>query len=87
MTKGLQESIHAFRELDEQIELKPILDQLAKRPPLDLAIAEETERALPEIVGGLTLALARALKIIDPRRKNPGTEHWERAIAIFDLLL
>jgi hypothetical protein len=87
VTKGLQESIHAFRKLDEDIELEPILEQLAKRPPLDLTIAEETEQGLPEIVGGLTLALARAFKIIDPERKNPQAEQWDRAIAAFDLLL
>ena len=28
ITKGLQESIHAFREIDEKIELQPILDYL-----------------------------------------------------------
>jgi hypothetical protein len=54
---------------------------------LDLSIAEETERSLPEIVGGLTLALACTFKIIDPRQKNPDTEHWKRTIALFDLLL
>jgi hypothetical protein len=39
ITKGLQESIHEFQEIDEQIELHPILDQLTARPPLDLAIS------------------------------------------------
>src|SRR5690348_6293007 len=29
ITKGLQESIHEFRNINEQIELKPILDPLA----------------------------------------------------------
>jgi hypothetical protein len=87
VTKGLQESIHAFRKLDEEIELKPILEQLAKRPPLELTIAEETEEGLPEIVGGLTLALARAFKLIEPERRNPQTEQWERVTAVFDLLL
>jgi hypothetical protein len=87
ITKGLQESIHAFRALDEEVELAPVLERLAKRPPLDLTIAEDTEHALPEIVGGLTLALARTFKIIDPERHNPGAWHWERAILIFDLLL
>jgi hypothetical protein len=87
VTKGLQESIHAFRKLDEEIELRPILEELAKRPPLDLALAEETEQALPEIAGGLTLALARAFTIIEPERKNPQTAQWVRVTALFDLLL
>jgi hypothetical protein len=87
ITKGLQESIHRFREVDEEIELKPILDELARRPPLDRAYGEDVEAALPAIVGGISLALARTFKIIEPDLKNPQTEHWERAFRIFDLLL
>jgi uncharacterized protein DUF1931 len=87
ITKGLQESIHAFRELDEKIELKPILDQITALPPLDLAVSVETEARLPTIVGGLSVALACSFKIIDPKLKNPQTVHWERGFQIFDLLL
>src|ERR1700737_1429440 len=53
ITKGLQESIHEFQKIDEQIELQPILDQLTTRPPLDLAYAEDIESNLPERGGGL----------------------------------
>ena len=35
ITKGLQESIHRFRAIDEEVELKPILEQLATHPALD----------------------------------------------------
>jgi hypothetical protein len=87
ITKGLQESIHQFRKLDEEIELQPILAQLATWPPLDVTISEETESRLPGVVGGLSLALARTFKIIDPEVKNPQTEHWERAFRVFSLLL
>ena len=87
ITKGLQESIHQFRKLDEEIDLKPILAQLATWPPLDVTISEETESRLPEVVGGLSLALARTFKIIDRGVKNPQTEHWERAFSVFNLLL
>ncbi|MEU6416837.1 DUF1931 family protein [Streptomyces spiralis] len=38
ITKGLQESIHRFRRLDEEVELKPILEQLAAHPPLVTAV-------------------------------------------------
>ena len=86
MTKGLQESIHAFRKLDEKIELRLILEELAKRPPLDLAVAEETEQAL-KIAGGLTLALARAFTIIEPEWRNPQTDQWVMVAALFDRLL
>ena len=87
ITKGLQESIHAFRQMDAEIELKPILDFLTARPPLDLALGEETETRLPEVGGGLSVALARSFKIIDPELKNPRNEHWQRSFSIFDLLL
>jgi hypothetical protein len=87
ITKGLQESIHQFRKLDEEIDLKPILAQLATWPPLDVTMSEETESRLPGVVGGLSLALARTFKIIDSEVKNPQTEHWERAFSIFSLLL
>ena len=42
VTKGLQESMHAFRKLDEAIELEPMLGRLAAYPPLDRALSEET---------------------------------------------
>jgi hypothetical protein len=87
ITKGLQESIHAFKQIDEEIELQPILDHLTTRPPLDLAYSIETEARFPTIAGGLSVALARSFKIIDPLLKNPRTEHWLRTTRIFDLLL
>ncbi|MEV5704894.1 DUF1931 family protein [Actinoallomurus sp. NPDC052274] len=87
VTKGLQECVHEFRRLDEGIDVESLLERLAKRPPLDLAVAEETEGRLPELAGGLTVALARAFKLIDTRLKNPRTEHWERVTRVFDLLL
>jgi uncharacterized protein DUF1931 len=87
ITKGLQERIHEFRTLDEEIELQPILDHLAARPPLDLAYGEEAEARLPAIAGGISVALARTFKVIDPELKNPQTRHWEMALRIFDLLL
>ena len=87
ITKGLEETIHDFRGMDEGAELRPILERLTALPPLDLAYSEETEARLPEIAGGLSLALARAFRIVEPRLKNPQTEHWERAFQIFDTLL
>src|ERR1700738_907590 len=85
--RGWQERIHEFGNIDEQIEQKPIIDYLAALPPLDLAYSEETEARLPELAGGISVALARTFKIIDPALKNPQSEHWERSQRIFDLLL
>jgi hypothetical protein len=87
ITKGLQESIHAFQKLDEQIELRPILDQLAARPPLDAALSENTQARLPLIFGGISVALAKTFKIVDAKLKAVHTLEWERAFSIFRLLI
>ena len=87
ITKGLQECIHAFREIDEEIELQPILDRLAARPPLELAYSDETEARLPAIAGGLSVALARSFKVVDPHQKHPHGEQWDRAVQLFDIVL
>jgi hypothetical protein len=87
ITKGLQESIHRFRKMDEDLELQPILDQLALRPQLDVLYGTDLEERLPEVVGGISLALAQSFRIIDPKLTNPSSEHWERAFQLFNLLL
>jgi histone H3/H4 len=85
--KGLQQSIHEFEKIDEEIELRPILEHLAIQPPLELAYGEGTEDQLPVVVGGLSVAHARAFKIIDGDLKNPATRHWQQCFRIFDLLM
>jgi hypothetical protein len=87
ITKGLQESIHAFEALDLDIGLEPILGRAVPEPPLDLAYSDEVEDRLPAIAGGLSLAVARTFKIIDPQTNHPATQQWERAFQIFNLLL
>jgi hypothetical protein len=87
VTKGLQERIHEFEKLDEDIELRPVLVELTARPPLTLSCSDELVGRLPVIAGGLSLALARTMKIIYPELKVPGTEHWNRSFAMFDLLM
>jgi hypothetical protein len=87
VTKGLQETIHQFRKMDEGIELEPILEHLATLPPLDIPAGDEVTDQLPLIAGGLCLALARTFKIVDPKLKNPATKHWDQAFSLFDLLL
>ena len=87
ITKGLQERMHEFRRLDEELELQPILEQLAKHPPLDLDYADDTKARFPAIIGGFSVALARSFKILEPGLKNPRTEHWQRSFDLFDLTL
>lgn len=87
ITKGLQESIHAFEALDLDIGLERILERNVPEPPFDLPSSDEVDAHLPVIAGGLSLAIARTFKIIDPQTKHPATEQWERAFQIFHLLL
>ena len=87
VTKGLQESTHAFERLDEQIELGPILGELAARPPLDVTLSDETADRLPLLFGGISVALARTFRLIDAELKAVHSEEWERAFAIFRLLI
>jgi hypothetical protein len=87
ITKGLQESMHQFEKLDQGIEVEPLLEELAARPPLDLVVLDEVEQRLPAVAGGLSLALARAFTITTPDVKNPGTREWDTVLRLFELLL
>jgi hypothetical protein len=86
ITKGLQQSIHEFEKLDIEPEVVPLLEQLEGLPPLDLELADSTTDRLSVVGGGLSLALARTIRIIDPGLKAPHADDWERAFRIFDLL-
>jgi hypothetical protein len=87
ITKGLQEDIHDYRDIDEQIELQPILEGLVKHPPLDYEYSDLLKDRLPEVAGGLSVALARSMKVLEPGLKNPNFAHWDRSFRLFDLLL
>jgi hypothetical protein len=87
ITKGLQERMREFDKLADQIAVESVMEQLATYPPLDAAVGEDAEERLPSVVGGLTVALARCFVVLEPERKNPGTEQWDKAIELFDLLL
>jgi hypothetical protein len=87
ITRGLQESIHAYERLDEEIELRPILEDLAARPPLDAALSEETKNRLPLIFGGVSTALARTFKLVDAELKAVHSREWERTFSLFRLLI
>src|ERR1700747_2578965 len=85
VTKGLQESVHAFERLEEEIELRPILESLAARPPLDAALADDTQARLPLLFGGISVALARMFTLIDAEMKAVHTGEWERTFSLFRL--
>ncbi|HEX3841130.1 MAG TPA: DUF1931 family protein [Acidimicrobiales bacterium] len=87
ITKGLRESIYEFRKLDTDIELAGLLGELEMLPPLDLALSEEAASQLPEVAGGLTVALAKLIRILDPGLKSPHAADWDHAIKATDVLI
>jgi hypothetical protein len=87
VTKGLQESMHAFERLDEEIELRPVLESLAARPPLDMTLDVDTEARLPQLFGAVSVALARTFRLIDADIKAVHTVEWERAFQLFRQLI
>lgn len=87
VTKGLQESVHAFERLEQEIELRPILESLAAQPPLDVTLADDTQAGLPLLFGGISVALARTFTLIDAELKAVHTAEWERTFSLFRLLI
>jgi hypothetical protein len=86
ITKGLQERIHEFEGLDEDLRLSSALERITAYPPMTLSCSDDAQRRLPYVAGGMSIALARTMTILDPKVKNPSTEHWERAMQIFEML-
>jgi uncharacterized protein DUF1931 len=85
ITKGIQERMREFDKLEEAEEIRELLSQVVRQPPAEVTFAEDAERLLPELFGGLSIALARAFRIVDAKVSNPSTEHWDRVFAIFRL--
>ncbi len=87
ITKGLQERMREFAKLEDADEIRAKLAQTLRRPPADVTFSDETEQRLVELFGGLSLALARAFRAIDPEVVNPTTQHWDRVTDIFRQVL
>src|ERR1700723_689778 len=86
ITKGVQERMREFDKLEEAEEIRELLRQVGRQPPGDVTFADETEQLLPELFGGLGIALARSFRVVDPKVSNPSTEHWNRAFTLFRLV-
>ena len=87
ITRGLQEQMREFSRLDEADELRRLLRESLRRPPEDVTFGDETEDALVEMFGGMSLALARSFRIVDPEVRNPSTDDWDRTFQLFRLLV
>ena len=86
ITKGVQERMREFDKLEEAEEIRELLRQVVRQPPGDVTFAEDTERLLPELFGGLSIALARSFRVVDPKVSNPSPEHWDRVFTLFRLV-
>lgn len=83
ITKGLQERMREFDKLEEAADIRALLAEVVRRPPADVTFSEEAEATLPELFGGLGIAIARAFRTVDPEVVNPSTDHWDRVTDLF----
>ncbi len=87
LTKAMKESMQKFKELEEALELQPILDHLAKLPPLKYSLEEELEKKLPDLVGTLIYVMANITKEFSPKDRTISAEEMEKAERILDLMI
>ena len=87
ITAGLQQAIRDFRSFDEELALSAILEQQATLPPLKMEVSVLLEQKLPELVGGITVSLARVFRAVNRDLKNPGSREWEQVEEIYTILL
>jgi hypothetical protein len=88
ISRGLQDCIRAFREIElGEAHLLPILERILARPPRGIEFTEEVRDRLVLIVGGLSVALARAPQILEPGLTAPRTMDWERVFRLFNLVV
>jgi hypothetical protein len=85
ITRGLQEQMRQFGRLDEADDIREWLRGTLRRPPDDVTFGEETEGVLTEVFGGISVALARSFRIVDPEVRNPSTRDWDRVLDLFRL--
>ncbi|MCW2554126.1 MAG: hypothetical protein JWR78_3907 [Mycobacterium sp.] len=86
ITKAVQERMREFDKLEEADEIRELLRQVVRQPPGDITFADDTEQLLPELFGGLSVALARTLRVVDPTVSNPSSELWDRVFTLFRLV-
>ena len=87
LTKGLLQSMDDLSLYLEEIELEPILEQLATYPPLDRQLSEEVVQMLPELVGTIILVTVKFVVTVYPDMSNLDSDTWERVSRAMDLLL
>lgn len=87
LTKAFKESMRKFEELEEELELKQILEHLAGMPPLRYDLEVELEQKLPLIAGTLLYILALIAKEFSPKDKSLSSEDLKRVTDILNLMI
>ncbi|WP_457577505.1 DUF1931 family protein [Desulfomarina sp.] len=87
ITIGLQQAIREFIDINEELSLVEILRQQATLPPLRMDISDLLEKKLPELVGGISVGLAKIFRVVNEEIKNPGSREWEQVEEIYRILL
>ncbi len=87
LTKAMKESMEKFKELEEELELQPILDHLTTLPPLKYALEDELEKRLPDLVGTIIYVMANITKEFASRDKVVSSKEMEKAETILNLMI
>jgi hypothetical protein len=86
ITKGLQERMREFGKMESADDMRQWMGQTLRRPPDDVTFGEETEPVLNDVFGGISIALARSFRILEPDLENPTSQNWDRAFALFRMV-
>lgn len=87
LTRGLRESMQDFELYEEEVDIEPILEQLATYPQLEREPSQEVIDLLPEIVGTLIMVTTQLMTVVDPGISNPDSETWDRVTETMNLLI
>jgi transketolase C-terminal domain/subunit len=87
ITNGLQLCTHEYQRLDADIGLLSLLAEMEVVPPTDVALSEEAATRLPQVAGGLLVALAKTIRVLDPALESAHSADWEKAFGVMDLLI
>jgi hypothetical protein len=87
LTRGLRESMQDFELYEEEVDIEPILEQLATYPQLEREPSQEVIDLLPEIVGTLITVTTQLMTVVDPGISNPDSETWDRVTETMNLLI
>jgi hypothetical protein len=87
LTRGLRESMQDFELYEEEVDIGPILEQLAIYPQLEREPSQEVIDLLPAIVGTLIVVTTQLMTVVDPGISNPDSETWDRVTETMNLLI